>query len=184
MPPDVLRKAIGRYGIDCHCCPAAAFPLVIAGRSGSRLSSGLHRGQPEPCHSPAGRAHGAGDGAGVAVRRSRRVLGGPPWGERGSNGRTHGVHAEPGVRGRHWTQSVDHRDGGPPHRGKRSRGRGRCCSAGHCARHRHFAGHWTALLFLCSAPSTTDGRHAGDRFGRQRLYPNLPGRQLCRAVCS
>src|SRR6266849_9086375 len=60
----------------------------------STITSGLHDGQFEPGDSVARGADGSGDGAGVAVCGSGRVLGGKAGRERGRYRGTHRVASE------------------------------------------------------------------------------------------
>src|SRR3984885_6672483 len=115
-----MRKVKGCYASDLDCGRAANFTVGLTDGGGPRFASRLHGGQLEPGDSAPGCAHGVGDGAGVIVCRGRRLLGGKARGQWRGHGWTEGVDGQPGVRGGHGAEAVDHGNGGTARRRKRS----------------------------------------------------------------
>ena len=127
-------------------------------------------------HSSARHSHGAGDGAGIAVCRGGRVLGGPAGRQCGGHGGHHRVDAGAGVRHRPGRFAVDHGDGGAAHRRKRPGRRGHRRRAGHRAGTGDFAGAGHSGGDLCAATAAADGRFAGHRGHGLRLRAHRAGR--------
>ena len=150
--------------------------LVFGTRGAERLAPGLHNWKSESRHSAAGHSHGPRNGVGVAVCGHGCVLGGQARGQCGGDGRHNRVNAGAGVRHRAGCRTVHNRDGGAADRREGSGGCGDCRSAVDFCRARHFAGARDSCGDLCAGVAARDGRIAGDRGERVRVYEDCAGR--------